>query len=320
MSNTDTTVRLGDFEFKSFEVPEQLPFGGGQQLVVHKLPGGKRTIDAMGRDDAPIEWSGLFTGPEATDRAKVLDGYRIAGKPLTLVWWDFNYTVVVREFSANWQRWYQVPYRIVCEVVSDNATLTTADMLANLDDAVALDAEEAAAIADAINNTSLTTAIAAVVTAVDAVESLVSAATSALTDILNAVATAKSIITTLIDTNETVISSYTTLGGIGTGSTYGEANTSLTALQTAIDALTNLVALQARLNRIVTNVTADGVAGQVTRTAGGNLYRMAADAYGDAAGWTTIARANGLTDPVITGTATLSIPTTMDDNGGVLTP
>ena len=105
-----------------------MPFGGGQQIAEHKLPGGKRIIDVMGRDDAPIEWSGLFTGPEATDRAKVLDGYRIAGKPLTLSWWEFNYTVVVTQFTATFERWYHVPYRIVCEVVSDNVSITTADM------------------------------------------------------------------------------------------------------------------------------------------------------------------------------------------------
>jgi hypothetical protein len=316
----DTVIRLGDVDFKSFEIPESLPFGGGQQTVTHKLPGGKCIIDAMGRDDAPIEWSGLFMGADATDRAKMIDAYRVEGKALTLSWWNFNFTVVVREFRASWQRWYQIPYRISCEVVSDNVDQTAVDIETNIDDAVAMDAEEAAAIADDINNTNLTNLVSAVISAIDAVESIVAAATSDLTNILNACATVSSVVTTMIGSDETIIDSYTDFGGVSSGSTYGEANTSLSALQTAIDELTCLVALQARINRIVTNVSADDVAGQTKRVAGGTLYRLAADAYGDAAGWTTIAQANGLTDPVLSGTATLNVPTTQDDTGGVLTP
>jgi len=46
----------------------------------------------------------------------------------------------------------------------------------------------------------------------------------------------------------------------------------------------------------------------VSVSAGDDLYRLAAELYGDAGGWTLLARANGLTDPVIQTDAILSVP------------
>lgn len=55
--------------------------------------------------------------------------------------------------------------------------------------------------------------------------------------------------------------------------------------------------------------------------AGGNLYQIALQYLGDATQWNRIAQANGLIDPVITGIATLEIPSA-DPNagGGVFVP
>jgi nucleoid-associated protein YgaU len=46
----------------------------------------------------------------------------------------------------------------------------------------------------------------------------------------------------------------------------------------------------------------------VTVSPGDDLYRLAAKYYGDATAWTLIARANGLTDPLIATDSTLDIP------------
>lgn len=317
---SDTVLQLGDFEFKSLEVPEQIPFGGAQQIVTHKLVGGVRVLDAMGRDDAPIEWSGLLTGSDADDRAHMLDTMRIEGLPLDLSWGTNAYTVVIQTVALDYRRFYEIGYRISCEVVEDQGSLTSVDVETNIDETIAMDADEAAAIADAINDSTLSSLISVVVTAVDAVESFVSAATSTLTTVLNVIATAKTTISSMIDTAEETVNAYDTLGGVAVGSTYGEATASLSALQTAINQLTSLVALQARLNRISANIEADNVKGKTVRVAGGTLYKIAAETYGDVSGWTTIARANGLSDPQISGVAELNVPTTMDDNDGVLTP
>jgi nucleoid-associated protein YgaU len=55
--------------------------------------------------------------------------------------------------------------------------------------------------------------------------------------------------------------------------------------------------------------------------AGGTLYRLALTEYGDPTAWWRIAQANGLSDPVLTGTVTLVIPpATATDTGGLLDP
>jgi nucleoid-associated protein YgaU len=61
-------------------------------------------------------------------------------------------------------------------------------------------------------------------------------------------------------------------------------------------------------------------AGSTITVGGGNLFAMAAQAYGDATLWTRIAAANGLTDPWVSGIVTLSIPRAggRESNGGIL--
>jgi nucleoid-associated protein YgaU len=53
---------------------------------------------------------------------------------------------------------------------------------------------------------------------------------------------------------------------------------------------------------------------------GGDLYRLAAQNYGDATQWYRIAAANALFDPIVPGPTTLIIPdpTTQPTNGGIL--
>jgi len=76
---------LGGFTFIDYAIPEEVPQGGEHHLVVHKLIGGNRVIDAMGPDDADISWSGRFQGPTATPKANALDPLRRAGAQLPLV-------------------------------------------------------------------------------------------------------------------------------------------------------------------------------------------------------------------------------------------
>jgi len=109
----DTYMILGDLNFSRYEVPENINFGGEQALTIQKLVGGKRVIDAMGRDDEPLRWSGMFQGENATARAQYLNYLRIAGKVLTLTWGEFAYYVVIRSAVMEYQRSYQIPYTSV---------------------------------------------------------------------------------------------------------------------------------------------------------------------------------------------------------------
>ena len=54
---------------------------------------------------------------------------------------------------------------------------------------------------------------------------------------------------------------------------------------------------------------------QTLTTAGGNLFQIAAAKLGDATQWIRIAQLNNLSDPMLTGVVTLSIPD-VDPNAG----
>ena len=54
---------------------------------------------------------------------------------------------------------------------------------------------------------------------------------------------------------------------------------------------------------------------QTLTTAGGNLFQIAAAQLGDATQWIRIAQLNNLSDPMLTGVVTLSIPD-VDPNAG----
>ena len=51
-------------------------------------------------------------------------------------------------------------------------------------------------------------------------------------------------------------------------------------------------------------------------TAGGNLFRVAAEQLGDATQWIRIAQLNAITDPMLTGLVILRIPTPDPTAGG----
>ena len=114
---------LGPVAFEAFEVPARIGFGGQQRIVVHTLPGGARVIDTMGPDDAPIAWSGAFSGRDAAVRARLLDTLRSEGAVWTLAWEAFSFSVVVAEFHAQYERSNWIPYRISCTVLADDAAV-----------------------------------------------------------------------------------------------------------------------------------------------------------------------------------------------------
>ena len=134
---------LGPVQFADFELPASISWGGAQSLAIHKLPGGSRVIDAMGRDDAPISWSGTFTGPNAAARAHTLDLMRSESGIWPLAWQDFTYSVLIARFEADYQRSNWIPYRMSCVVLRDEAsavvdTLLSAAQTAAQDIAAAL--------------------------------------------------------------------------------------------------------------------------------------------------------------------------------------
>ena len=115
----ESALLLGPILFQEFELPERVRWGGGQKLVVHRLPGGARVVDSLGRDDADIVWSGVFSGSDAAVRAGALDLMRAEGGAWPLTWDWFFFTVVIARFDADYTRSNWIPYRITCTVVRD---------------------------------------------------------------------------------------------------------------------------------------------------------------------------------------------------------
>ena len=155
----DGTLLLGPVLFQDFEVPGSIVWGGAQRLVVHRLAGGDRVIDALGRDDADISWSGVFTGENAVTRAQLLDTLRAAGGVLSLSWSTFFFSVVIVRFSAKYERENWIPYRIVCTVLQDDAAALASAVL-GLADSALTDLASAAGFGTSVDLTAATAALA----------------------------------------------------------------------------------------------------------------------------------------------------------------
>lgn len=132
----DTVIQLGDFAFQGLEVPEKINFGGEQLIVKHQLIGGVRILDAMGQDDSDISWSGLMTGTNALARAQTLNQIRASGQKISLKWFNLNYTVIIKSFVADTEKFFQVAYTITLMVVEDNTTPATAQNLIGFNEAI----------------------------------------------------------------------------------------------------------------------------------------------------------------------------------------
>lgn len=112
---------IGPVLLQGFELPARIEWGGAQRLAIHRLPGGQRVIDSLGRDDCDIVWSGVFTGSDAGLRARAIDLMRAGGAVWPLTWSSFFYSVVIAKFEADYTRENWIPYSIACTVLRDEA-------------------------------------------------------------------------------------------------------------------------------------------------------------------------------------------------------
>lgn len=314
----DTTVNLGQFQFSGFEVPERIPWGGSQQLAVHKLVGGQRVIDATGRDDRPLEWSGIFLGATAVDRARFLDTMRVQGLQQPLTWGQLSYLVIVREFEPVYQRSFEVPYRISCEVIADLANPTTSIAAAAIDQALNDDLNTATGLGVTIGDFSLSGLLGTLNTAISAVSSFAHAAQSTINSVLQPLAAVQARVQLLIASTGNLLGNVTTFGGVLPSTPLSQAAASLTGQLGSMTQMGSLIQLRNVAGRLNSNLLATKTSQNTVATAGGNLFQIAQKQYGDAMAWTGIAKANGLTDPFVQGTAVLNIPPQPDSQGGVL--
>lgn len=122
MSPHSFGLMIGGVMLRSFEIPEAVRFGGQQQVVVHRLPGGGRVIDCMGHDTQDVTWSGMMIGPDAAERARLLESLCYSAAVTQLLFGDMGYQVVVAAFNADYRcaNWIG-RYRIRCVTVDQGS-------------------------------------------------------------------------------------------------------------------------------------------------------------------------------------------------------
>lgn len=249
------TLTLGGVVFQGFEIPESINSGGEQMLVVHKQPGGTRTIDAMGPDDDAISWSGRFRGSSAEQRALLLDFMRRAGQTVLLTYSLHIYQVVIRKFTANFQQPFEIPYSISCEVLVDE-TQALATAAIGLLDSLASSLVSAAGLSDLIPNSTINAAVTGIGTALSNYQAGVPNTTNALSGVTAAASgpllgSLNSSIAGAQTATQAVI--ITTAGGINTapvvaGGSPSVMASNLSAAASGMSQLGNLYQLSSTLN------------------------------------------------------------------------
>lgn len=315
---SEIRLMLGDIEFMDFELPERLPFGGQQTLRVHRFVGNSRAIDAMGYDPEPIRWSGRFRGPEAISRAKSLEAMAKTGREYPLTCGELAYTVVIAEFVAEQVGAREATYSIRCEVKTDDAAPAAAAESVGPTEMVGGDFLSASTIAGRIGSPSLTSSLSKLGGAIKTVGNFATATKVGLSGVLGPLFAAEDVVSGLIDTAESALTSASGAAGILGGGRALDSAEGLLAQLSAMTQSADLYEAAGYLGRIDVNVGAIGSSGAAMVVAGADLFRLAKDAYGDATEWDTIARANGLSDPQISGVAEIVLPPTPAGTGGVL--
>ncbi|CCD29938.1 putative phage protein [Candidatus Glomeribacter gigasporarum BEG34] len=304
----DTTLTLGDFTFTRHEIPEKIQIGGEQKLAVHVLVGGQKIIDALGRADARLEWSGFLLGPHARERFRSLDALRIAGQPITLAWGEFAYRVVIQSFTAEYERETQLRYRIVCEVLEDTSATENVGATRSIKDALDEDSSTARTEALNIDDAPLSALL-------DTLDNAIRTTTRIANATQSAIARIRQPVDEILERTDILM--HQTNRALAVASSVGDLGLRLIEQIEALARLTALLRLRAAMGRLRHNLDAVFMRGKTLTIAGGNLYRIAAEEYGNAMDWTAIAQANGLTDPNLEGIQTLIIPPRTEASDGV---
>jgi len=308
---TVTRLILGDFEFLEFEVPESIAIRGRQNTVQHQLIGGRRIIDVLGTEYEPLTWSGIITGSGASDRVSALERMRDAGRPLMLTLDKYRFTVVITAFNPVYEYVWRRPYSIEVAVVRNEGAPEKIDVLTGaLRGLIDSDIGRALGLAKIINVDAVTQSVKNLQQAVGQVTDFAHATVAQVQAVVRPVIAARNIIQHELALLEDAALKITSLGGLLPGNPVSTAIDNLLAQSdqsTRIPALYHLQDVLSRLNKNVTSGQAANGVRSVT-LAGGNLYQIAAEQYGDASLWTSIADANNLDDPQLKGIQTLNIP------------
>jgi len=310
-------VTLGGVVLRPTEVPDNIPWGGDQMVASKTLIGGTRVVDAMGRSESDLEWSGRFWGVDALSRAQMFDAMRVAGQAVDLFWAGLSFSVVIKRFTPNFHRINDIPYSIVCEVIT-NSSIPDPVAPSNLDDQMQADNLAAANLMAQITDPGMQTAFSVLTTVLAGIPSFVGASLSSIAPAVAAITGVQTAAQALMTTTAASMATGS-FAGVVAGS---QANASAITAQATASALYPVVSqVNNIMSRMAVNLAASQVSGTSLAVIGGDLYSIAANVYGDANEWPTIAAANGLIDPLLTGVlTTLVIPADKRGADGLLSP
>ena len=313
-----TTLALGQFVFKDFQIPESIGFGGEQKLSVKRLVGGAKVVDSLGYDPSAPAWSGVFFGNNAMNDATTLKAMMQGGKSYPLDWDALSYTVVIQSLKLDFRKPFYIPYSIVCEVVTDKSQQVDYREL-GVNGAIMEDAGTASDLVDQISSPPLTLSMASLTTAIGKVSDFAKATQSTVNSVLAPLATVQAQANLLIASTEKTLSNVATVGGLLPNNPIAKNVAQLGNYVAAAQSSPLLVRLSSVLGRIGTNIGQINSSVRVVTVPGGNLLDIASKQYGDAMGWTAIAAANPALkgETQLSGVTTLTIPPYLNQTGGV---
>lgn len=130
---SSSPVILGNLVLTGIEVPDTLQVGGRQMLVVHRLPGGGRVVDALGNDPGRLELKGRFLGPDAQMRAQAVERMRMAGQQVAFSAAGLSVQVWIAQFHYVYQAKGAVcSYTLVLERPQETTAVQTSGTLSGV--------------------------------------------------------------------------------------------------------------------------------------------------------------------------------------------
>lgn len=182
-------VRLGELIFNSTEVPQKVNSGGGQMIAKQQLIGGVRVVDALGKNDDDIVFTGLISGIIDQERSKYLDYLRTSGIVVNFTYSSFNYNVVVRDYKPDFRMAYQNYFTITLIVIEDLNKPVTIAIPTSFSDEILGAYQAALTLAELIANPSILSSLSILgitLEGIDDINSATSAEISLMTQSISA--------------------------------------------------------------------------------------------------------------------------------------
>lgn len=310
----DIIFQVGDVIFLDFEVPEMLEDLGGTQLMAeHRYPGGTITQQVFGAFPSEIQFSGILTGPNALGRMDEIDRLRVAGEEVPLTYGTHSFLGIVTQFTINVRTQWYVRYRLrfrprldlTSDIPEDNGLAAyniTMDALNQLQIIASIIAGEAVTVASTVPF------------AGSALDSTVieyyMPLPARLSPLLGSF---------IIDSQQAILQAQGILSAIPFNSAqliYADAQALLAQALPLINDADARVASPALdtvgyVNTVTATIASPTLKNQtVVQAVNPNLAMLAAQYYGDATKWPTIAAANSIVppDPLPVGSFALVIP------------